>query len=253
MYDSQSQHLIQSLLNNFKERLSKKQDAGVPLYLIASAPKSGSTYAARVLSNYLGTAPFFAGKIPDRASQDLSSIWIEEQRPRGNQVIHQHVCYHQATKCYLDHYKITPLVLVRNIYDTVMSIKDHLKQEGNGNWPGVYIDKEMISRADDEQLEMICSLIVPWYLTFFSGWIQTGVPVISYNDVINRPEVILSSLDIPIDHDKLSGVLENINPSSIRLNQGKIGRGAFLSQKCRDKVDEILFFYRHLPLEILVS
>ena len=206
---------------------------GAQLYLIACVPKSGSTYASEFLSSYLGTSKFFAGKVPNRAIQDLDGLWIQDAVDNGATIIHQHVPYHPTTQAYIDAYNMKPLVLVRNLFDTLVSIRDHLIKIGNGNWPGVYFDKLILDKPIDEIEIAISHLIIPWYFTFYAGWVNTNYPILTYEEVITDPTCILNSLKIRVDYNMVDIALKEVALKDTRKNVAISSRGNNITDEAK--------------------
>lgn len=128
----------------FHDTLHKRwSQRSINLYLVAAAPKSGSTWCAEFLADYLGCQTMFAGKVPGRVEQDLDDTWLTQMAEGSTAVIHQHCRWHQVTEAYISALRIRPVALLRNASDTVMSVRDHLKVRG-GNWPFGFVDHSHI-------------------------------------------------------------------------------------------------------------
>lgn len=226
---------------------------GPQLYLVACAPKSGSTFAATLLSTYLGTGKFFAGKVPNRAVQDLDSTWIKEDVAAGKTVIHQHVPYHGTTLAYMQHYRMRPVVLVRDLADTVASIRDHLRAGGTGSWPDAHIDVTMLDRRDDELECTIAHLIMPWYFNFYAGWCESSRPMITYEQLMVDPACLFVTLGIAVDETRLAEALEQVQAMPTRRNKAMPGRGRAIAPEALDHLNRLAAHYSHLDLSPIMK
>ena len=96
--------------------------------LIACMPKSGSTY----LSNAISRLPRFRKTSLvthyGRTEQDLD-LRLALRKSRHNYVCQHHVRYNEKTSDVINRFGVTPIVLVRNVFDCVPSIRDHLRNE----------------------------------------------------------------------------------------------------------------------------
>ena len=227
--------IVPSESRNYLDRFSRilPQYSGRQLYLIACAPKSGSTFAAEFLAAYLGTGKFFADKVPNRAVQDLDSTWINEEVRAGHTVIHQHCPYHPTTRAYIEAYQMRPVALVRDLADTIPSIRDQLRKVGNGSWPGAHIDRAILSRSDSDVEIAIAHLIMPWYFAFYAGWKESGHSIITYRDFIADPKILLGSLEIEIDDGSVRTALGAVRTRDTRFNSGRHGRGRGIAVEAR--------------------
>ncbi len=234
-----------------QERWSKKD---LKLYLIAAAPKSGSTWCARFLAAYLTCPLIFAGKVPGRVEQDLDDVWLSDLESGQTAVIHQHCRYHQVTQAYIQVLGVKPVPLMRNAFDSVPSIRDHLKALG-GNWPFGFVDPEILRRSDDEIDLFVAHHLMPWYFNFAVGWIDSPFPTMTYeqifSDVSEGAAALLGRLDIDIDQTRLDRALASLDGRKTRLNVGVMGRGASLSDAAKNHLTLLAGHYSHHDLRPL--
>ncbi len=64
---------------------------------------------------------------------------------------------------------LQPIVLVRNIFDVVVSIRDSLKMAPM-SIAQAFVPADLAFREDEEMGRFITDLIVPWYFNFFGSW-----------------------------------------------------------------------------------
>jgi len=242
----------QNYTDGFRQRLTERwSKTDLNLYLIAAAPKSGSTWCAQFLSTYLECPCIFAGKVPGRVEQDLDDIWLSDLDAGQTAVIHQHCRYHQVTEAYIDVLGMKPLPLMRNALDSIPSIRDHLKARG-GNWPFGYVDRDILDRSDENIDSFIACHIMPWYFNFAVGWLNSPHQVMTYEQVFRDPKegaaALLERLNIAADSSRLDKALAQLDGSQTRFNVGIMGRGASLSQTTKDHVRYLAKHYSHQDL-----
>lgn len=249
--DAKPENYTDGFRQKLLERWSRKD---LHLYLIAAAPKSGSTWCAEFLSSYLECPSIFAGKVPGRVEQDLDDVWLSDLDAGQTAVIHQHCRYHQVTKAYIDVLNIKPLPLMRNALDSVPSIRDHLKAQG-GNWPFGYVDQDILGRSDEAIDAFIASHIMPWYFNFAVGWLNSPYPVMTYEQVFRDPKdgatALLKQLDISVDPSRVDRALAQLDGRRTRFNVGIRGRGDSLSQATKEQIQLLASHYRHQDLKPL--
>ena len=96
--------------------------------LLAMMPKSGSTWLRLMLQSYT-TMPWarLAWPVPRREQE------IEFALGAGfahGFIAQQHVRAHKQTEQVLKSLHVTPVVVVRNIFDHIVSLKDHIEKRG---------------------------------------------------------------------------------------------------------------------------
>lgn len=242
---------VRNYVPDFRQTLPEW--TGEQIYLVSCAPKSASTYASSIISEYIGRQVFFAGKVPDRAIQDLDSVWIESAVADGQTIIHQHVPWHETTRAYVDAYKIRPIAIVRDLADTIPSVRDHLRLTINGSWPGVHVDQHMLGRSDHELDILISHLIMPWYFTYYAGWLESGYPILTYDQVISDPGTMITALGLPLDPVRLDQAIVAARKRPNRLNVGTRGRGLTVAPEALEHLQRLATHYAHLDLTPIMS
>ena len=106
-----------------------------PHVLVACMPKSASTFLTGVLAELPGMR---------RAPLTAAYGWREQtldvvQLARFDlefYVCQQHLRYSADVGALIGEYRLTPVVLTRNIFDVVASVRDHFRNEFDGNSDG---------------------------------------------------------------------------------------------------------------------
>jgi len=217
-----------------------------PHILLACMPKSGSTFLSTVLASY----PKFkqVNLIPSHGhlDQELSELRLS----RFNHLSYAaqvHVRNSAWTQHLIDKYNLTPVVLVRNLADTVISIRDHLRRESTV-LPMAFFQEAHAKLPDAELEECIVNLAMPWYLNFYLGWKQCKkLPIVFYDDVLENPETVVASIldavGVNPDRKDIQGALDIARHKETRLNVGVGGRGKKLAPKAAEALNRLLDWY----------
>lgn len=140
---------------------------GGPHILVTSMPKSGSTFLTNAIGKYDGFRR--VRLIPAWGAREHELCSIKLSRYNHNRYVAQpHVRNSEWTQYLIKKYNLTPVVLMRNLFDVVLSFRDHLRRESL-NWPMAHFTPHHQAMQDAELEETIVRLVMPWYLTFYAG------------------------------------------------------------------------------------
>ena len=217
-----------------------------PHILIACMPKSGSTYLTNVISHYEGLSraqlvPFYGTR-----ENELCQVRLSKYNHRGY-AAQLHLRNSGWTQHMIMKYRLTPIVLTRNLFDIVISLRDHFRNESTET-SMAYLTPHHLQMSDTELEETITRLVMPWYMNFYAGWrTDANALFVSYEDLITNPEetvaaVLRRSRISPIS-EKVKEALEKSKQGNNRLNKGVIGRGKKLSPKASEDLLRLLDFY----------
>ncbi|MBT6230061.1 MAG: hypothetical protein HOI47_25740 [Candidatus Scalindua sp.] len=232
------------------------------LWLI-SAPKSGSTWLSTLL-NY---------SLQWKNVRLVPSLGAREQEADPRQIIihgantvntfspHQHCRYNSNTASVIRQGNIKVVLQLRNIYDTVLSIKDNLDKT-KMNFPGTCMDKESWDLLTDEQrTNFVIDIIVPWYFKFFYGWFKSDllnsgqILVVTYEQLVSNTFKTLNEILAFIEEPKMS---EQINKAifkaslkETKMNKGIIGRGSQLSLEQKRRIIDYSKYWKNMDFSLL--
>jgi hypothetical protein len=142
------------------------------IWLIA-APKSGSTWLGAMLLEALKWRRVPMLEWYDRREQEVDLRMLLQHPNEDIFTPHQHTRASQPTINIITMFRIIPVVLVRNIYDSVISLYDHLHKEAN-IIPWGYFDEPFYTFDKEKQLSAIVDLCVPWFFNFYVSWYKAG-------------------------------------------------------------------------------
>ena len=217
-----------------------------PSLLLACMPKSGSTFFAAVLSAAAGYPQRGLVAVYDRNEQDLYlPALVGGLLAPSPFVTQQHV---RATGPNLDLvglFGLRPVVLVRNLFDALVSLHDHFMTE-DVRAPSAYVPDTFRAAAPAERLDFVVDVAAPWYVGFYASWWEArraGVEThwVRYEDMVADPErAAADALAFgrvaggPWD---LAAAVAAARSGPTRFNKGVAGRGkTVLSDGQRERV-----------------
>lgn len=234
--------------------------------LVACMPKSGSTFLSALIASTPGfrrehIVPSYRRREQELSEPELLRAYESTQtlrrafdggalkgefRPKGF-VSQNHVRHTHETQVLLDKYGITPIVLVRNIFDIVVSLRDHVTNESVFT-PLAYVDESMRDWQPEEMYSFLVDMAVPWYIHFYVSWqkANTGL-IVRYEDLVADPRAelkrVLTYAKLPRSEEILDSTLEKVEGVKTRKNVGKFGRGERLSKELKDKIKRLSSYY----------
>jgi hypothetical protein len=217
--------------------------------LLACFPKSGSSFTTSVISqigNYERMGLVYAYGMRE---QELDSRKCHQLRSTSF-IAQHHVRYSEYTAKLILQYNLTPVVLVRNIYDCIVSMADHIRSE-NYKWPMCTLFEEHCNLSDQDLFLMITDYFIPWYINFYIGWITSPVNplLVTYEDMVSDQVTFFEKIlradgyqteELEID-DAIAICLSGKH--KIRFNHGVINRGKILPPEVREKVHQLVSYY----------
>jgi hypothetical protein len=218
--------------------------------LISCFPKSGSTLLLRLLTKATGFLNWPLVYEYGGNEQDLYFPSVVNGYSIDT-VTQQHVRATKANIRIISDFGFQVIVLTRNIFDTLVSLHDHLIQE-SFETPLLYVDSDFESMSFERRIDMLIDLALPWYLDHYASWFKNdrvldnnSVYWLSYEELINKPVETVKSIcnHFHIPFLENFAELHNIASSAVntRLNVGTAGRGTeMLSTTQKNRVIEMM-------------
>ena len=161
-------------LNNFHFQLSGNDK---PIVVVAGAPRTGSTFLYVVLSEVTKLQRFrlCSGYSTNEHDLYLPALCMMNNSGCVSQM-HMKGTYHNALL--INRFKIRQIILVRNIYDIVASLFDDLRKKeempgyhiGQTGYSFLWLDSATKNMNDEDLIDMIIDLALPWYVNFYVSW-----------------------------------------------------------------------------------
>jgi len=152
------------VLADFTTRITPEQ-LGNHIF-IACVPKSASTFLKNVLVSLTGYKDLFAVYAAGQNEHELYLPTLTEYAD-VNSVTQQHCRASEANVQMMQAFDIRPVVLVRNIFDAVISLLDFYKQ---GAFFNSYFRADFMNLDDETRIDLLIDNVVPWYLQFVASW-----------------------------------------------------------------------------------
>jgi hypothetical protein len=234
--------------------------------LVACMPKSGSTFLSSLIANIPGFRREHVVPGYKRREQEicvkkleeaylktefLRTCWRNEElvnteRPRGF-VTQMHLRYTEPTAEIIERYNLRTIVLVRNIFDIIVSLADHVR-DSSPYMAMAYVSEEMRAMPEKEMHEFIVDMVVPWYLNFYRCWQDCdNKTVVTYERLTKAPldalKETMRGVGIDVSLKKLRTAMERVESANIRLNKGIAGRGEALDGHLMDRVRHLCSYY----------
>lgn len=199
--------------------------------LVACMPKSASTFIANALANTANLKR--VQLVPDygRREQELCEVCLVDKN-QLNYVAQLHIRASSWTERLCHEYDISPIVLVRSLFDVVISLRDHVHHESPEN-SFIFLEQRHLNRSHAELEHMIATLAIPWYINFYMGWRSSKFgQIFMYEDFIADPDKTLTEMlifaGLSVSSDSITAGLQAAKRTYSRINVGKPGRGAYL-------------------------
>jgi tetratricopeptide (TPR) repeat protein len=219
---------------------------------IACVPKSASTFLKDLLVNLTGYRDLFAVYA---AGQTEHEIYLPTLRESAhlNTVTQQHCRASDANIHLMQAFGIRPVVLVRNIFDSVMSLFDFYNK---GAFQTSYYRADWSLLDDETKFDLLIENVIPWYFQFVASWDlaekqkRLEVHWLSYEELIaDKPSSVLKVLEFYGLGALRRGVEQRIREieseeRKIRFNKGITGRGRLgLNDRQKDQIGRLTRYY----------
>ena len=204
--------------------------AGRRHIFVACFPKSGSTYLCKAIEALTGFQSGFVAEHGKHNDQDISPRRL--RRLRASSVIQQHAQGTHNNVRLLRDFGLRPIVHVRNIYDVLVSLYDHLRNEDH-RVPTGYVHREFWNLAYREQMDHLIHVHLPWYFNFLVSWHEATdrLPTLltHYETLVSHgPQLLRRIADfysLNVEDAAIEQALRHAAGQSTRLNRGITGRG----------------------------
>lgn len=237
-------------LSDFTTELTPEQ-LGRHLF-IACVPKSASTFLKNLLVKLTGYRDLFTVYA---AGQSEHEIYLPTLREFADidTVTQQHCRASDANVHLMQAFGIRPLVLVRNIFDSVISLLDFYNQGAfqtsffRADWPGL---------DEETKIDLLIENVIPWYFQFVASWDliekqkRLEVHWLSYEDLVRDKSSsvleVLKFYELGASRRSVEQGIREIESDErkIRFNKGVAGRGnSGLSDQQKDQIRRLTRYY----------
>ena len=201
---------------------------------IACVPKSASTFLKNLLVSLTGYRDLFTVYA---AGQNEHEIYLPTLRESAHldTVTQQHCRASDANVHLMQAFGIRPVVLVRNIFDSVMSLLDFYNK---GAFQTSYFRADWLVLNEETKIDLLIENVIPWYFQFVASWDlaekqeRLEVNWLTYEELVaDKPSSVLRVLEFYGLGASRRGIEQRIaeiesEERKIRFNKGVTGRGS---------------------------
>jgi hypothetical protein len=222
---------------------------------VACMPKSGSTFLTRTMSRITG---FEHARLTYEFERNEQELYLPKLVDTyGKSIItQQHVRATGPNLELFNRFGIRPVILVRNLFDAIVSIRDYLHREGVQYFPSLYATDHFLTLPDEEQFDFLITFAAPWYFNFYASWFDARrddrieTLWLTYEELVADwvagIEKVLAFYGLGRPRDEIAAAVEAMtdDPGRVRLNMGVAGRGStLLTEAQRARLAEMATFY----------
>ncbi len=203
--------------------------------LIACIPKTGSTFLQRSMIMATGAA---ASKLGLSYANEENLLYPSTVATlvSKNIVAQEHCRATPPNLAVAQAFDMRVIVLVRNIFDSIVSMRDMLKSDTNGSVVALVQD-ELQNLDNEAQLNAVITKWAHWQLDFYTSWVRAerngliDAQFWTYEDVMQNKVVAVQEIcrqaGLNIDRERLQASLENVDGDAdlSRKNVGISGLG----------------------------
>lgn len=220
---------------------------------VACTPKSGSTFLKNVLVQLTQFKDLFCtyAALQNEHELDLPQL---AKFGRANTVTQQHCRATEANIHLMQAFGIRPVVLVRDVFDSLVSLLDFYD---GGFTFSTFFDRDDFARLGrDDRLDLLIEYVLPWYFQFVASWQRAeregrlAMHWLTYEAMsADKPAAITAVLafhDVTVRREDVERVVAAAegDQRANRFNRGVVGRGrSGLSEAQRQRVVRLARFF----------
>ena len=274
------QAYVNTTLGNISQRkhLSVEQIRSIiqnrnKIFAVVATPKSGSTYLAKVLTGSQGLPhiPLCYAYSSNEHDLYFPALVVAAIHGAVSQ-LHMKGTPHNAQL--LSYFGIKPIVLTRNIFDSVESLARDLRKkctqpplgEGVHGYSFVWLNNDIASLNDEQMIDYVIDFALPWYVNFFVSWhalANQGMvdPVfIRYEDMMRNKKEEVSKIIREVGGEE-AGLDESMLEKNYIPDSGSISRGGGesglgidrLTKYQIDRIKRLLSYYTEINFDSWVE
>jgi hypothetical protein len=222
---------------------------------VTSIPKSGSTFLANALSEVTGYPLVRLCFGFERHEQDLYLPRLVDAC-RRNTVTRHHMRATKFNTALLKEFNIKPVILTRNLFDVVPSLRDQLFSEGFEKMPGIYCTERFADLSEESQLDFIIDMFLPWcvhfYVSWFDTWKNNELPMLwlRFEDVVKDWPTsvgkVLEFYGVAKSNAEIKDAIERtyqLDRTVTRFSSAKGNRKGRLSEEQKERIARVVRFY----------
>jgi Sulfotransferase domain len=219
---------------------------------IACVPKSASTFLKNLLVKVTGYRDLFTVYAAGQSEHEIYLPTLRESAHLDS-VTQQHCRASDANVHLMQAFGIRPIVLVRNIFDSVMSLLDFYNK---GAFQMSYFRADWSDLDEETKVDLLIENVIPWYFQFVASWAlaeeqkRLEVHWLTYEELVaDKPSSVLKVLEFYDLGASRRGIEQRIREieseeRKIRFNKGVMGRGSSgLNNRQKEQITRLIRYY----------
>jgi tetratricopeptide (TPR) repeat protein len=219
---------------------------------IACVPKSASTFLKNLLVNLTGYRDLFTVYAAGQSEHEIYLPTLRESAHLDT-VTQQHCRASDANIHLMEAFGIKPVVLVRNIFDSVMSLLDFYNK---GAFRNSYFRADWQALDDETKIDLLIENVIPWYFQFVASWDlaekQQRIELywLTYEELVaDKTSSVLKVLEfygLGASRRDVERRIKEIESEErkIRFNKGVTGRGrSGLNDRQKGQISSLARYY----------
>src|SRR5947209_283873 len=219
---------------------------------IACVPKSASTFLKNLLVNLTGYRDLFTVYAAGQSEHEIYLPTLRESAHLDT-VTQQHCRASDANVHLMQGFGIRPVVLVRNVFDSVMSLLDFYNK---GAFQTSFFRADWQALDEEMKIDLLIENVIPWYFQFVASWDlaekekRLELLWLSYEEMVSdKTSSVLKVLEFYGLGASRRGVEQRIRQieseeRKIRFNKGVTGRGRLgLNLQQKEQISRLTRYY----------
>lgn len=214
-----------------------------PVLFLAFAPKVAGTFFRQSAMEAVGGALFRTshaqgGRDGVPYLPNLLACYLDADLPHI--IVHIHMQAFTANRHILSALGIRPVIMLRNLPDTLASFLDMLESDpvARAQCLNCVVPENFLELSRPQKTDFLLDIIAPWYASYFASWksfvdeAPDQVCVLRYTDFCQDParsvHTALVHAGFSTSTEGCAAAVERVWPNrdKLRYNKGTAGRGA---------------------------
>ncbi len=213
--------------------LYKSLHRGKRHLLVAPFPKSASLYFCHLLSKITGFPKVSIKCGKGWGHNCIHASALVDAMSRDN-IIMQHLMPDDYNIDMLQSLGPQVLLIHRDIFDVVVSYRDHLVKRAGKEPLYTVPNGQLLSFTPERQLDYVVDMIMPWYIQFYAAWERVDPKRLSkqwidYEQVTGEPvtalEMTVRFYGLDVTSERVKAVVAEHGLRQVNFNMGVTGRG----------------------------
>lgn len=239
------------LLYHLKKSVCKKgRNLIFPAY-----PKSGTTYFGQLLREYSNFDIRFLKYYSGFAEHQIYVPYVINNYCK-NTITFDGIMANEGQLNVIKKFELEVVAVhVRNIYDWLISVRDHMKQQ-TPRFTMFYANQDVLNFSDEQLHDFLVDMAAPWAIQFYAIWDRAkrngDVDFVwsTYEDLTSNKhehiQMILERLNLKINDDLIIELDDKLKEKKVYTNKnvGKKGRGIeLLNAEQINKINRLTHYY----------